>query len=71
MGESKCRCGNTTFETVDVTPVGVVDRKEFTRCSKCGLVVTGSDDQFKRKSTSKCSILRIVHDALERDKKNL
>jgi hypothetical protein len=68
LGRSNCRCGSATFETVDITPFGMVDKKYFTRCSKCGLVIAGSKDLSERKSTSKCSILHIVHDALERDK---
>lgn len=68
MGRSKCRCGNTTFETVDITPVGMVDKRFFTRCSKCGLVVVGSENLSERKSTSKCSVLHFVRNALERDK---
>ena len=68
MGRSKCRCGSFVFETVDITPVGMVDRRFFTRCSKCGLVIAGSEDLSERKSTSKCSMLHIVRDALERDK---
>jgi hypothetical protein len=57
LGKSECRCGSTTFETVDITPVGVVDKRYFTRCSKCGLVVVGSVDKSERKSTSRYSIL--------------
>jgi hypothetical protein len=69
LGKSKCRCGNSIFETVDITPVGMVEKKTFTRCSKCGLVIVGSDNQSEKKNkTSKSSILRIVRDSLERDK---
>lgn len=62
MGKSKCRCGNTAFETVDITPVGMVDKRFFTRCSKCGLVIVGSDEQSERKSASKCSRLYVLRD---------
>jgi hypothetical protein len=68
LGRSNCRCGSTKFEKVDITPVGMVDKKFFTRCSKCGLVIAGSEDPSKKKNTSQCSILHIVRDALECDK---
>ncbi|GMA98353.1 hypothetical protein [Pelosinus sp. IPA-1] len=60
MSKSKCRCGSTIFETVDITPFGMEDKRFFTRCSKCGLVVVGSNDPSERKSDSKCSILHFV-----------
>lgn len=68
LGKSKCRCGSTTFETVDITPAGMADKKVFTRCSQCGLVITGSENPSERKSTSKCSILHFVRASLEREK---
>jgi hypothetical protein len=62
LGKSKCRCGNSIFETVDITPVGMVEKRFFTRCSKCGFVIVGSDEQSERKSASKCSILHVLRD---------
>lgn len=35
----KCSCGSNCFEDVDVTPVGINEKRYFTRCTKCGLVV--------------------------------
>lgn len=69
LGKSKCRCGSTAFETVNITPVGIVDKREFTRCSICGLVIIGfQDDLSEKKSKSKTSLLHLVRNALERDK---
>lgn len=37
-GEKKCSCGNNHFETVDVTPWGMAERRYFIRCKACGRV---------------------------------
>lgn len=34
-----CCCGSTHFENIDVTPVGNIQKRYFTRCTKCGLVI--------------------------------
>jgi hypothetical protein len=36
----KCVCGNKCFENVDVTPSGAKDKRYFTRCKQCGLVIS-------------------------------
>lgn len=36
---NKCPCGSKYFEDVDVTPVGASNRRYFTRCKRCGLVI--------------------------------
>lgn len=36
---NKCSCGSKYFEDVDVTPVGASNRRYFTRCKQCGLVI--------------------------------
>lgn len=48
MNNNKCCCENRIFENVDITPAGSPQRKYFTRCTNCGLVVAtyGSDNKF-------------------------
>lgn len=36
---NKCSCGSKHFEDVDITPVGVSNKRYFTRCKQCGLVI--------------------------------
>jgi hypothetical protein len=52
------------FEKVDITPVGMMDKKFFTRCPQCGLVISGSEHPTENKNTSKCSVLNFVRGAL-------
>jgi len=66
LGKNKCYCGSTMFEKVDITPVGMMDKKYFTRCPQCGLVISGSEHPTENKNTSKCSVLHFVRGALER-----
>lgn len=37
--QKKCSCGSHSFEDVDVTPGGYREKRYFTRCKRCGLVV--------------------------------
>lgn len=39
MTKNRCCCKNKHFENVDVTSSGSTQKKYFTRCTKCGLVV--------------------------------
>ena len=39
---SRCGCGSSTFETVDITPAGAVAKQYFVRCKRCGLVAAVS-----------------------------
>jgi len=59
MSRSKCRCGSTIFETVDITPFGMAEKRFFTRCCKCGFVVVGYNEPSEEESVTKCSILHI------------
>ena len=54
MLRNKCSCGSNQFEDVDITPVGVTDKRYFTRCKQCGLVVAVYGCDRKKKC---CSIL--------------
>jgi len=44
---NKCSCGSKHFEDVDVTPVGASNRRYFTRCKQCGLVIAVYGDDQK------------------------
>ncbi|MBP2630764.1 MAG: hypothetical protein H6Q70_1392 [Firmicutes bacterium] len=44
---NKCSCGSKHFEDVDVTPVGASNRRYFTRCKQCGLVIAVFGDDQK------------------------
>ena len=37
--KNKCQCGGSAFENVDITSAGSPQKRYFTRCRKCGLVV--------------------------------
>lgn len=37
--KNKCRCGSLVFENVDITSANSSEKRYFTRCRKCGLVV--------------------------------
>lgn len=63
MGKSRCRCGGNKYETVDITPVGLADKRCFTRCSRCGLVVAVSNCQSPVKETSPQSFLHLFRSA--------
>lgn len=59
MFRSKCSCGSSQFEDVDVTPVGVQDRRYFTRCKHCGLVIDVHGCAPKKKTWPILSIFSI------------
>lgn len=40
LTENECLCGSKCFEDIDVTPEGIEQRRYFTRCVKCGLVIS-------------------------------
>lgn len=68
MGKNKCYCGSTLFEKVDITPVGMIEKKFFTRCTQCGLVISGSKYPTEHRKISKCSVLNFVRGAIENPK---
>ena len=50
MAVSTCpKCTNTTFETVEATPIGSTVKLVFIQCASCGAVV-GTKDYFETSS---------------------
>lgn len=58
MEFAKCRCGGQSFEDIDITPPGVSEKRYFTRCQACGLVVYASAVAAEQAVSHKTSFLR-------------
>ncbi|SDD39556.1 hypothetical protein SPACI_028340 [Sporomusa acidovorans DSM 3132] len=48
MALNRCSCGSKFFENVDVTPAGVKEKRYFTRCKQCGLVIAAHGCRARR-----------------------
>lgn len=46
--QKKCSCGSQYFEDIDVTPGGYQEKRYFTRCKQCGLVVAAVGCSYSR-----------------------
>jgi len=65
LAVGKCSCGSKQYEEVDITPAGVQEKRSFTRCKRCGLVVAGQGNWPEEEETGLVSHwARVLRDGM-------